>query len=167
MLGTEAEVAAALQALDGDPHPVAAAEWPAELENIDLPGLYSWWVDAAGAVDLSRGLGLLVEPTRIYAGLTGATKWPSGATGKNTLRKRVGGNHIRGRVRGSTFRFTLAAILLDALSLDVTEGAHTGVGGGADNVDPGAPHRRGLPVPARRRTRRPGGQSARSTGSTA
>jgi hypothetical protein len=29
--------------------------------TVDRPGLYSWWVDQAGAVDLSRGLGLLVE----------------------------------------------------------------------------------------------------------
>jgi hypothetical protein len=60
-----------------------------------------------------------VKPTRIYAGLTGATKWPSGTTGKSTLRARVGGNHIRGRVRGSTFRLTLAAVLLDALGLEI------------------------------------------------
>jgi hypothetical protein len=116
---THAEVAAALRALDREPRPVNAAAWPGDLESLDLPGLYSWSVDPAGAADLTRGLGVRIEPTRIYAGLTGATKWPSGATGKSTLRKRVGGNHIRGRVRGSTFRLTLAAVLLDVLGLEV------------------------------------------------
>ena len=28
-----------------------------------------------------------------------------------TLRRRLGGNHLSGRIRGSTFRLTLAAIL--------------------------------------------------------
>jgi hypothetical protein len=58
-----------------------------------------------------------IRPGRIYAGLTGATKWPSGTTGKNTLRQRIRGNHIRGRIQGSTFRLTLAAILRAELDL--------------------------------------------------
>lgn len=34
-----------------------------------VPGLYSWWVDGAGAADLSRGLGLPVTAGLVYAGL--------------------------------------------------------------------------------------------------
>ena len=59
----------------------------------------------------------MIAEGRIYAGLTGATKWPSGTTGANTLRKRVRGRHIRGRIRGSTFRLTLASILWERLHL--------------------------------------------------
>ena len=58
-----------------------------------------------------------LEPGRIYAGLTGATKWPSGKVGKMTLGDRIGRNHLRGTIRGSTFRRTLAALLRRRLGL--------------------------------------------------
>lgn len=106
---TSGEVEQALAALDGEPILVRARDWPGDLERIDQPGLYSWWVDRAGAGDLSQGLGERVDAGRIYAGQTGATKWPSGKAGKATLRSRIGGNHLNGRIRGSTFRLTLAA----------------------------------------------------------
>lgn len=66
---------------------------------------------------LTEGLELPVEPGRIYAGQTGATKWPSGNTGKATLRSRIGSQHVRGRIRGSTFRLTLASSLHRSLGL--------------------------------------------------
>src|SRR3954451_2475018 len=75
---TEDDVARALLALDKLPHRVAAAAWPADLEGLDEAGLYSWWVDESGASDLSSGLAQGVGAGRIYAGQTGATKWPSG-----------------------------------------------------------------------------------------
>jgi hypothetical protein len=61
-----------------------------------------------------------VEPGRIYAGQTGGTKWPSGATPSTTLRDRIGSNHLRGRIRASTFRLALAAALRNALPLRPT-----------------------------------------------
>jgi len=42
------------------------------------PGLYSWWVDDAGARDLTEGLGHPVDSGLIYAGLAGATRSRSG-----------------------------------------------------------------------------------------
>jgi hypothetical protein len=45
---------------------------------LTAPGLYSWWVDDAGAADLTAGADLSVQPGLIYAGLAGATRWPSG-----------------------------------------------------------------------------------------
>ena len=60
-----------------------------------------------------------VVPGRIYAGQTGATKWPSGRVGSATLASRIGSNHLRGRIRGSTFRFTLASALVSSLELTV------------------------------------------------
>jgi hypothetical protein len=37
-----------------------------------------------------------------------------------TLGKRLGGNHLNGQIRGSTFRLTLAAILADPEQLIIT-----------------------------------------------
>jgi len=116
---TRAELEPALQALDATPVRVAAREWPADLVDLHQPGLYSWWVDPDGAQDLSNGLGQPLSPGRSYAGQTGATKWPSGNTGAMTLANRIGRNHIRGHIRGSTFRLTLAAILRQPLALVV------------------------------------------------
>lgn len=117
-LATDDEVEAALNDLHRQAHKVRAAEWPGVLTGLDAPGLYSWWVDHAGARDLTTGLGPL-HADLVYAGQTGATKWPSGTTGSATLRSRIGGNHVRGRVRSSTFRLTLAAALRKALKLVV------------------------------------------------
>ena len=82
--------------------------------SFDRPGLYSWWVDQSGADDLSRGLGLAVEPGLIYAGLAGATRWPSGMRSKNTLWLRVMTMHLGGNHEFSTFRRTLGAIVAHA-----------------------------------------------------
>jgi hypothetical protein len=68
---------------------------------------------------LSAGLGVEVAAGRVYAGQAGATAWPSGIRRVATLRSRIGGNHIRGSVRGSTFRLTLAAVLRGPLELQV------------------------------------------------
>ena len=107
----------ALDDLDVSPTLVPARDWPADLTCLDQPGLYAWWVDEAGAADLSRGRGLTIEPGRIFAGQAGATKWPSGRADDDTLGKRIGQTHLDGRVRSSTFRWTLASILFDQLEM--------------------------------------------------
>lgn len=90
----------------------------------DRPGLYSWWVDDVGAAALSRGLGLPLEPGLIYAGLAGATRWPSGERSKNTLWLRIATMHLAGKHEFSTFRRTLGAILAaESGSTDVDEQA--------------------------------------------
>ena len=71
----------ALHALEGDPATIRGSEWPGDLSSLDKPGLYSWSVDAEGAAGLSFGIGSEVREGRIYAGQTGATKWPSGKAG--------------------------------------------------------------------------------------
>jgi hypothetical protein len=115
----DSDVLAAVADLDEAPRPVAACDWPGGVTCVDQPGLYSWVVDSTGAADLSRGLGCDVMPGRIYAGQAGATKWPSGRVGGNTLGKRIGQMHLGGRVRGSTFRWTLASVLFDQLDVQV------------------------------------------------
>jgi hypothetical protein len=80
-------------------------------------GMYSWWVDEPGAVDLSRGLGQPIACGLIYAGQAGATRWPSGKRSGNTLWGRISGMHLGGAAEFSTFRRTLAAILRPVLGL--------------------------------------------------
>jgi ribosomal protein L29 len=78
------------------------------------PGLYSWWVDEAGAATLARGLGFPIQPGLIYAGLAGATRWPSGQRSRNTLWLRIATMHLAGNHEFSTFRRTIGAILATA-----------------------------------------------------
>jgi len=109
----------ALADLDESPSLVPAGEWPAGVTCLDRPGLFAWWSDEAGALDLSRGLGLTVAPGRIYAGQAGATKWPSGRPSTNTLGTRIGEMHLGGKVRMSTYRWSLAAVLFGQLEVQV------------------------------------------------
>ena len=78
--------------------------------GLKVPGLYSWWADEEAAADLSAGLGHTVEPGMIYAGLAGATRWPSGKRSTNTLWSRIVGMHFGKRHEFSTFRRTLGAV---------------------------------------------------------
>lgn len=80
-------------------------------DSLRCPGLYSWWVDEAGASDLSRGLSQPVHAGLIYAGQGGATRWPSGKRSGGTLWDRIADMHLVGAAEFSTFRKTLAAIL--------------------------------------------------------
>ena len=82
--------------------------------ELAAPGLYSWWVDEEGAKDLSAGLGLPVSAGLVYAGLAGATRWPSGRASSNTLWSRISGMHLGGRHEFSTFRRSLGSILAHA-----------------------------------------------------
>jgi hypothetical protein len=86
--------------------------------GLKVPGLYSWWVDTTGAADLSRGLGIPLAAGLIYAGLAGATRWPSGKRSGNTLWSRISGMHLGGNHEFSTFRRTIGAILASASGVD-------------------------------------------------
>jgi hypothetical protein len=86
----------------------------------DRPGLYSWWADAAGAHELSAGLGHRVAPGLVYAGRAGGVR-PNGSASTNTLWGRVGEMHLGGNRSFSTFRLTLAACLSAAADRVVTE----------------------------------------------
>ena len=116
----ESDVAAAAAMLSRSPT-AKLAELAAELRDAHIsgPGLYSWWVDDPGGAHLAAGLGTPVESGLIYAGQTGATRWPSGKRVATDLRDRICGHHMRGRIRGSTFRLTLAAALAGRLGLRV------------------------------------------------
>lgn len=83
----------------------------ADRSALNAPGLYSWWVDVRGAADLADGVGSPVAPDLIYAGLAGATRWPSGKQSTNTLWSRIAGMHLGKRHEFSTFRRTLGSVL--------------------------------------------------------
>lgn len=90
------------------------------------PGLYSWWVDRSGAQFLARGLGLPLQDGLLYAGLAGATRWPSGKRSGNTLWLRIAGMHLGGNHEFSTFRRSLGAVHAQATgSESVDEAALT------------------------------------------
>lgn len=89
-------------------HPSLVAK---EHAALDGPGLYAWFVDEPGAVDLGDGLGGRVEPGLVYVGQTGATRWPSGTRSAATLSSRIHRQHLNGDRGSSTLRRTFGAVL--------------------------------------------------------
>jgi hypothetical protein len=122
-LWQERDAWTALDDLDVSPALVPASAWPAGAEGLDQPGLFAFWVDEPGAADLSRGLESPLEAGRIFVGQAGATRWPSGRADSHTLGDRIGGTHLTGRVRSSSFRLTLAGILFVQFDLVVQASA--------------------------------------------
>lgn len=78
--------------------------------ELNLPGLYAWHADGVAAAAIGDALEIHIDGL-IYVGQAGATSWPSGRVPSTTLASRIGGNHFRGSIYGSTFRLTLAALL--------------------------------------------------------
>jgi hypothetical protein len=120
-LGVESAVTAStvgeIVSFLGDPDNARVPrDFPWGRTDLDVAGLYSWWVDGAGAAALSRALGVPVDEGLVYAGQAGATS-EGRVTAGSTLRSRIGGGHLRGGIHGSTWRKTLAAVLRDELAL--------------------------------------------------
>jgi hypothetical protein len=88
----------------------ALSSWPGMLAGLDAPGLYAWWADSTGSSALSHHLGASVSAGIIYAGQAGANR---GKISAATLRSRLRSNHIGGKIRNSTFRLTIAAVLIE------------------------------------------------------
>lgn len=109
-------VASALDALAFPPRLVRLCDWPGEPEGLEQPGLYVLHVDEEGARQLSEGLGYELAAGRLYLGHTGATS-AGRVSSSGTLLGRIGGNHLRGTIQGSTLRLSLAAILRHQLDL--------------------------------------------------
>lgn len=90
---------------------------PLVLERRDelsaAPGFYGWWSRRSAIA----GLPHIPHPadddlSLLYVGIS-----PVRESSRQTMRSRVIGNHLNGNVGSSTFRFVLAALLLDALRL--------------------------------------------------
>jgi len=88
--------------------------------GLRAPGLYSWWVDDAGASDLARGLGHPVAPGLIYAGLAGATR-TGGSVSSNTLWGRIATMHLGKKHEFSTLRRSLGSVLSEASRQNVID----------------------------------------------
>jgi hypothetical protein len=97
--------------------PAPASAFPWARHDLVAPGLYAWWVDAAGAANL--GLSSTSPRPLVYAGQAGATRWSSGTRSAATLFSRINGQHLGGRISSSTFRQTLAALLHERLALQL------------------------------------------------
>lgn len=95
-------------------HP--ARIFPIGHANVDEAGLYAWHVDDAGQQLLAEAYGTSL-PALIYAGQAGASSSKAGVKRGATLLGRIKGNHLRGNIRSSTFRKTLAASLSEPLGL--------------------------------------------------
>jgi len=81
--------------------------------DLRIPGMYSWWVDEAGAADLTLGLGHCIQAGLIYAGLAGATR-TGGSASSNTLWGRIATMHLGKKHEFSTLRRSLGSILAEA-----------------------------------------------------
>ena len=80
-------------------------------QELGQPGLYSWFVDADGALELSAGAGHVIRAGLVYAGLAGGTRRSAGGRAADTLGGRLLDVHLAPNTRVSTFRHTLAAVL--------------------------------------------------------
>jgi len=95
-----------------------ARDFPVGQDNVDEAGLYAWRTDEPGRLLLSQTYGVEL-PALIYAGQAGASSAKAGLENGATLRSRINGNHLRGNIRSSTFRKTLAASLFAPLGLQL------------------------------------------------
>ena len=108
---------ASVVALLRDPNrAVPASMFLRDHDAASRPGLYSWWADDAAREQLGSTLSGDL-PSLIYAGQAGATTSQQGIERAATLGSRIGGNHLRGNIGSSTFRKTLASLLLRPLQL--------------------------------------------------
>jgi hypothetical protein len=100
--------------LTAEPMAIQTALLPAEAGGApSSPGFYAWWATRGEIADaphhphpLDAELGLL------YVGIS-----PARASSAADIRSRVVGQHVRGNTSSSTFRFVLAALLLEELVL--------------------------------------------------
>jgi hypothetical protein len=77
------------------------------------PGFYAWWSDHAAIPGVPPNPHPKVpECSLFYVGIS-----PARESSAQSIRARVIGNHLRGNTGASTFRLTLAALLIDAHSL--------------------------------------------------
>ena len=103
---------------------IAASAFKTEVPTLTAnePGLYLWWADEQGRATSATALGCRSSRVRPDGGEAGATVGLRRSTA--TLGSRIARNHLGGTIRGSTFRWTLAAILRTALRLEPIDGRH-------------------------------------------
>jgi hypothetical protein len=109
------EVARLVRELTGTPARLQEAAPPAR------PGLYAWWVTLDHLSDASpaspRVLVGAAGWSLLYVGIA-----PSSPSSNRNLALRIGHDHSRGNIGGSTFRQSLAALLRRRLALEPMAG---------------------------------------------
>jgi hypothetical protein len=104
-------VARLIRDLERTPCTVAEAVRPPSRGVIaDVPGFYAWWAPC-GALAGPEGMR---HPSNAFLRAPYVGVSPSRPGTRQRLRGCVIGDHVRGNTGGSTFRFALAALLLDA-----------------------------------------------------
>jgi hypothetical protein len=78
-----------------------------------LGGFYAWWARRGCIANVPGN----PHPTEAEFDLFYVGIAPVSAASSSTIRSRVRNNHMRGNIASSTFRFTLASLLVDALKL--------------------------------------------------
>jgi hypothetical protein len=83
------------------------------------PGFYAWWARRGAIAGVPRRPHRLDDDIDLfYVGIS-----PTRASSKQDIHKRVLGHHLGGNTGSSTFRFVLAALLLDVLELTPIAGS--------------------------------------------
>jgi hypothetical protein len=77
------------------------------------PGVYAWWAEPT----LIPGMPTMRHPTVTALALYYVGISPSRDGSKQSIRPRVLGQHCRGNISASTFRFALASLLMEELDL--------------------------------------------------
>lgn len=94
-----------IKVLLADPRPLDVAKPLLPNE----PGFYAWWTKTGSIPDVPACPHPSISDLHLfYVGIS-----PRYETSQQTIRKRVGGNHMRGNTGGSTFRLTLASLLFE------------------------------------------------------
>lgn len=98
---------------------IKPVDFPGGRIEAQQPGMYAWWGDETARSVLGDVLGTAL-PALLYVGQAGATS-RSGKESGSTLASRIKGNHIRGNVGSSTFRYTLSSLLVGPLTLKMPD----------------------------------------------
>lgn len=100
------------QLLSGDVHSPAAAQPPS------VCGFYAWWCRRRRLADASPAIPYEVRPpvmpewSLLYVGIS-----PSRASSTRNIARRFSRDHVGGNIGGSTFRQSIAALLMGHLTL--------------------------------------------------
>jgi hypothetical protein len=101
------EAGEAIQALLADPVDVETARMTLPAEN----GIYAWWTESGAIPEVPERSHPRDETLQLfYIGIA-----PKDSRSSATLKSRIVENHLRGNTGSSTFRFALAALLMDTL----------------------------------------------------
>lgn len=107
-----------VKALYGAPvSPAVARRRPDDGGLVEAPGFYAWWLvpDALPGVPPQPHPRDGTDLDLLYVGIA-----PNSAKSQRTVRSRVLDNHLGGNIGSSTFRYSLAALLMDAESFQPT-----------------------------------------------